>query len=126
MCNRNGGVTLHFNIIQILEAQQDCTYGKPAGDWTFKCLGQVRSKERASLLLVSNKTWTPPIGTLSALQIVKNGIELKKLHSPKVEGGQKFKKLKLKNHWTLQKQVPEHPKNSLYVVLLVLEFQDDL
>jgi hypothetical protein len=34
----------------------------------------------------SNKTWTPLIGTYGALKIIKNGIGLRKLWPPKVEG----------------------------------------
>jgi len=69
-----------------------------------------------------NQTWTPPIEASGKPTIVKNGIELIKIQSPKVEGS----KTQKKNHWTLQRPVIEHPKNSLYVALLLLELQDDL
>ncbi len=57
---------------------------------------------------VSNKTWTPPIGTSNAFKIVKNGIELKRLHFPKIEGVKSFFKNKSLNvtkasSWTLKK-----------------------
>jgi len=45
---------------------------------------------------------------------------MSKLQPPKVKGMKIFK-----NHRALQKLVPQHPKNSLYVALLLLEFQDN-
>jgi hypothetical protein len=50
-------------------------------------------------------------------------MELRKLWPSKVE---RVKNSKRKTYQTLKKLISDHPKNSLYVAMLLLEFQDDL
>jgi len=86
---------------------------------------QVRLDPRGGLhgFYCPKRTWTLPIGASNALKIIWNGIKFKKLWPPKVEG---VKNLKKKNHRILEMPILEHPKNSLYIFLLLLEFQNDL
>jgi hypothetical protein len=70
----------------------------------------------------SNKTSTAPIDTFGTLKIIKNGLELKNLRPPKVEGVMNPKKKP--PNTTMPKF--NHPKNSLYDALLLLEFKDDI
>jgi hypothetical protein len=60
--------------------------------------------------------------TSGALKIIKNGIELRKLWPPKVEGVKNSKKKPL----NVTKASLQTPKKSSYVVLLLLKLQDDL
>jgi hypothetical protein len=53
---------------------------------------------------------------------IKNELQFKKLQPTKIDGS-KAKKYKPSN---ITKPKPDPPKNFLYVVLLLLEFKDDL
>jgi hypothetical protein len=55
--------------------------------------------------------------------MVKNELEMSKLQPQKIKG---IKNSKKTNHQTLQRLVPEHPKNSFHVALFFFEFRDDL
>ncbi len=100
---------------------------KLVSDQTLNRLGQAGSKWRAllflvSLFLVSKQNLSPSSWRICHTQNHKKWIRTEKVAAPQNIGGQKLKK---PNHCTLQKPVPEHAKNLLYVALLLLEFKDD-
>ncbi len=94
-----------------------------AGNQTLQCSGQAGSKGRAMLFLVfqqnlnacSWRIWR----TKNCLKLTRN----EKIMAPQSKRGQELQKKKPQN---ITKLVPEHPKNSFYVALLLSEFQDDL
>lgn len=79
--------------------------------------GRPDSRGGLSCFWFPNKTWTPPVGASCTLRIGKNGLELKKFQPPKVEEGVKNSKKHKPLNTT--KPVPDHPKNSMHVTLLL-------
>ncbi len=71
--------------------------------------------------MVCKQTWTSPLATSKALKIVENVLERRKLLPPKV-GGSRTQKSGPQN---ITKLVLENPKNSLYIVLLLIKFKDN-
>jgi hypothetical protein len=99
-----------------------CKVNRPVTEH-FSAQGRPDSRVRLHCFWCPNQTWTPPLGASHTLIIVENGLEMKKLQPPKVWRSRTQKQT---NHWTLQRPIFEHPKNSWYVALLLLKLKDDL
>jgi hypothetical protein len=83
-----------------------------------KCSRQVRSRGRASLFLVSKQNSNPSY-CISYTKNRKKWIRIEKLMTPQNRG---VKNSKTNKQLNATKPILEHPKNSLYVALLPLEF----
>ncbi len=74
---------------------------------------------RAMLVLVSKKTWTSLIGDRSKTPIFfKNGVELRKLQPPKIEGVKNSKRKTTKHY---KDRFLNTQKNSFYVCFVVIK-----
>ncbi len=69
------------------------------------------SQGKVPLILCPNKTWSPPLGTSTTIRIVKNGLKMRKLWSPKVKGVKRI--LKTIEHY--KRPILKHPKSFFYV-----------
>jgi hypothetical protein len=68
------------------------------GDQTFKCLGQVGSKGRDPLFLVSKQNMNGALGTFDTLIIVEKTNYKWKSYSPKLKGVKNSKKQTIKHY----------------------------
>jgi len=67
---------------------------------------------------VSKQNLNPPFGASDALEIIKNGLEMRKLRPPQSRGSQDVKKT---NHQTLQNPIPKHQKNFCSFVIIKVQ-----
>jgi hypothetical protein len=85
---------------------------------------QGRPDSRGGLLfLVSHQNLNPSYWCIWRTQNPQKRIRIKKVRGPQSKGDQELKKNKSPN---ITKPKLDHEKNSLYVSLVLLKFQDDL
>jgi len=83
---------------------------------------ECNSQGRVLLILVSKQTWSLPLGASNIIRIVKNGLEMRKLWSPKVKGVRNSKKTI--EHY--EGQFLNTQKVPFMLVFLQFKYQHDL
>jgi len=90
----HGGITWWEHLLYLHHVERErilfCSsfrWGKVDRSVTEHLSAQLRSDPRGGLCCFwcPNKTWTPPHGASDTLTIIKNGLEIRKLLSPKVK-----------------------------------------